>query len=46
MLYLRQAMKMGEALSPQEITEMIEAVDPKHTGKILYEPFCAYVLSK
>ena len=39
-------MKLGEELNEQEIAEIINNVDPKKTGKIRYEPFCAYILSK
>jgi len=43
---LRTAMKMGEGLNETEIAELIENVDPRQSGKIMYEPFCAYILSK
>ena len=37
---------MGEELNETEIAELIENVDPRQSGKIMYEPFCAYILSK
>ena len=43
---LRQAMKLGEELDDSEIDDIITNVDPKKTGKILFEPFCAYLMSK
>ena len=45
-LTFRTALKMGEALNETEIAELIENVDPRKSGKIMYEPFCAYILSK
>ena len=39
-------MKMGEGLDEAEIGELIDSVDPRKSGKIMYEPFCAYILSK
>ena len=44
--FFRTAMKMGEGLNETEIAELIENVDPRQSGKIMYEPFCAYILSK
>ena len=39
-------MKLGEELDDDEINEIITNVDPKKTGKIFYEAFCAYIMSK
>ena len=39
-------MKLGEELDEDEIDDIITNVDPKKTGKILFQPFCAYIMSK
>ena len=39
-------MKLGEELTDEEIDDIITNVDPKKTGKIFYEAFCAYIMSK
>merc|ERR1711935_1018432 len=41
---LRQAMKLGEELDEDEIDDIITNVDPKKTGKILFQQFCAYIM--
>ena len=37
---------LGDRMSDEEVSKLLQDVDPERHGKIRFEPFCFYIMSK